>query len=435
MITTGFLSIAILLLLIMLQVPIGAALAAVGFVGIFLLSGMNSALGVLATSVYSSLSSYTLSVVPLFVGMGFFAFYTGLSHEVYRAANLWFGWLRGGMAMGTVVGCAGFAACSGSSVATGATMTTIALPEMRRYNYDDGLITGCLSAGGTIGILIPPSICFVVYGIVAEESIGKLFIAGIIPGILEAAFYLLTIYILCLINPELAPQRSRNDDKVKTQEKMVALLRVWPIALLFFLVIGGIYGGVFTPTEAGGIGAFGAFILMILKGKLTRDNLRKAIYDTGRTTSMVFFIFVGAMIFGYLLTMSQLPMNVASWIAPLHMNRYIILTFFLLLFMGLGCMMDTLAIIMLVVPIIFPTMLKLGFDPIWFGVIMVKVSEIGLITPPVGLNVYVVKAAAPDVPLTTIFKGVLPFLIADIVNTIILILFPQISLFLPNLMR
>ena len=433
MITIGILSIAALFLFIILRVPIGAALAVVGFGGIFFLSGAGAALGVLATSVYSSLSSYTLSVVPLFVVMGFFAYYTGLSNDVYRAANLWFGWLRGGMAMGTVVACAGFAACSGSSVATGATMTTIAVPEMRRYDYDDRLITGCLAAGGTIGILIPPSICFVIYGIVAEQSIGKLFIAGIIPGILEAAFYLATIYIICLINPKLAPKSSITNVPIK--KKMAALVHVWPITLLFILVIGGIYGGIFTPTEAGGIGAFGAFILMILKGKCSRDTLLKALLETGRTTAMVFFIFIGAIIFGYLLAMSQLPMQVASWIAPLPLNRYVLLFFILLLFMVLGCMMDTLAIIMLVVPIIFPTIMKLGFDPIWFGVIIVKVSEIGLITPPVGLNVYVVKAAAPDVPLTTIFKGVLPFLIADIINTILLIVFPQLSIFLPNLMR
>ena len=433
MITVGLISIAVLFFLIMLQVPVGAALGIVGFVGIFVLSGANSALGVLATSVYSSLSSYTMSVVPLFILMGYFAFYAGLSRAVYRAANLWLSWLRGGMAMGTVVGCAGFAACCGSSVATGATMTTIALPEMRKYDYDDHLITGSLAAGGTIGILIPPSICFVIYGIITEQSIGKLFIAGIIPGIMEVGLYLLTIYVLCRIKPELAPKKPSTH--ITSREKLRAGLDVWPIALLFILVIGGIYGGIFTPTEAGGVGAFGAFLLMTLKKKFTSRNLLGALFDTGRTTAMVFFIFVGATIFGYLLAISQLPMLVASWIAPLTLNRYVVLICILLLFSVLGCMMDSLAIILLVVPIIFPTILKLGFDPIWFGVIMVKVSEIALITPPVGLNVYVVKAAAPDVPLTTIFRGVLPFLAADIVNTILLIVFPQLSTFLPNLMR
>jgi tripartite ATP-independent transporter DctM subunit len=374
-----------------------------------------------------------MSVVPLFILMGYFAFFSGISHDLYRAANIWLGRLRGGLAMGTVVGCAGFAACCGSSVATGATMAAVALPEMRRYGYADSLSTGSLGAGGTIGILIPPSICFVVYGIITEQSIGKLFLAGIFPGIMEAVFYVLTISLLCRLKPELAPMRSEAPATVK--EKLSALGNIWAVVLLFVLVMGGIYGGIFTPTEAGAVGSFGALVLVMVKGRFNRPNLTHALSESAQTTAMVFFIFIGATIFGYLLAVSQLPMQIAAWVAALPLNRYAILTGILLIFTVLGTVMDTLAIIMLVVPIVFPAILKLGFDPIWFGVIMARISEIGLITPPVGLNVYVIKGVAKDVPLSTIFKGIVPFLIADIVGVVVLIAFPQISLFLPTLMK
>jgi C4-dicarboxylate transporter DctM subunit len=428
----GIISIGMLICLILLEVPVGAAMAAVGFVGILYLSGLTPALGVLATSVYSSLSSYEMSVIPLFVLMGYLAFYAGLSRDLFSAGHIWLGRLRGGLAMGTVVGCAGFAACCGSSVATGATMAAVALPEMRRFGYDDRLSTGTLAAGGTIGILIPPSICFVVYGIITEQSIGKLFMAGIFPGIMEAVSYIVTIYILCQLNPKLAHHIP--SVRMTTREKMTAFGGVWAVMLLFVLVIGGIYGGIFTPTEAGAVGSFGALLVMVIKRKLTPSNITGALFETGHTTAMVFFIFIGATIFGYLLAVSQLPMKVAAWIVSLPLNRYAILGGILLIFIFLGCIMDTLAIILLVVPIIFPAILRLGFDPIWFGVIMVRISEIGLITPPVGLNVYVIKGVAPDIPLSTIFRGVMPFLLADIIAVTLLIAFPQISLFLPSLM-
>lgn len=407
-------------------------MAALGFTGLVFMSGFTPALGVLQTSVYSSLSSYTMSVVPLFILMGYFAFSSGISHDLYRAAYMWLGRLRGGLAMGTVVGCAGFAACCGSSVATGATMSAVALPEMRKYGYHDSLTTGSLAAGGTIGILIPPSICFIIYGIITEQSIGKLFLAGILPGILEAAFYIVTIYIWCLIKPEIGPRTA--EVEISTKEKLGALGNVWPVLLLFLLVMGGIYGGIFTPTEAGAVGSFGAFLLMGVKRKLNLANVGRALMETGQTTAMVFFIFIGATIFGYLLAVSQLPMQVAAWMTSLPFSPYVILAGILLIFIVLGTVMDTLAIIMLVVPIVFPSILKLGFDPIWFGVIMARISEIGLITPPVGLNVYVIKGVAKDVPLSTIFKGVIPFLIADLVGITLLIAFPQISLLLPNLL-
>lgn len=432
MIITGIIICIALLVLILLEVPVGAALALVGFFGMWSLTSVDAALGVLSTSVYSCLASYSMSVVPLFVLMGYFAFQAGLSHDVYKAASIWLSRIRGGMAIATIIGCGGFAACCGSSVATGATMTAIALPEMRKYGYKESLITGSLAAGGVIGILIPPSICFVIYGIITEQSIGKLFIAGILPGVLEVVSFIFTIQILCRLNPILAPLAAGSS--LPTAEKLKALFNIWPIVLLFGVVIGGIYGGIFTPTEAGGVGAFGALVLMAVRGQLNRDNITASLSKTARTTAMVFFILIGASIFSYLLAVSQLPMLVAEWIAPLSINRYLILAAVLLFITALGLLMDTLAIILLVMPVIFPAMLELGFDPIWFGVIIVKVSEIALITPPVGLNVYVVKGAAPDVELTTIFKGILPFLAADILNVIILIAFPQIALFLPSLM-
>ncbi|MFV0438277.1 MAG: TRAP transporter large permease [Desulfopila sp.] len=432
MIITGVVLCIILLALILLQVPVGASLALVGFVGLVILTNLPSALGALSTSVYSCLASYSMSVVPLFVLMGYFAFQAGLSHDVYRAASVWLSRVRGGMAIATIIGCGGFAACCGSSVATGATMTAIALPEMRKYGYSERLITGSLAAGGVIGILIPPSICFVIYGIITEQSIGKLFMAGILPGILEILSFIVTIQILCRLKADIAP--ATQSSNLPVREKLTALVQTWPIVLLFGVVIGGIYGGIFTPTEAGGVGAFGALILMLVRGKLDRENFTTALSNTARTTAMVFFILIGATIFGYLLAVSQLPMQVAEWIAPLPINRYLILAGVLIFITMLGLLMDTLAIILLVIPVIFPAMVELGFDPIWFGVIIVKVSEIALITPPVGLNVYVVKGAAPDVELLTIFRGIIPFLIADVINVLILIAFPQISLFLPGLM-
>jgi len=429
----GIVSIGLLILLLLFGVPVGVAMATVGFLGLLCLSGITSALGVLSTSTFSTLSSYDMSVVPLFVLMGYFAFYAGLSQDLYRAGYIWLGRLRGGLAMGTVAGCAGFAACCGSSVATAATMGAVALPEMRRYGYDDRLATGTLAAGGTIGILIPPSICLAVYGFITEQSIGKLFIAGIFPGLMEAASYILTIHIICRLRPGFAPLMPKV--RMTAKEKLRTTGGVWGVGALAFLVMGGIYGGIFTPTEAGGVGAFGAFILMLLKRKFTRDNFSAALWETGQVTAMAFFILIGATIFGYLLAVSKLPMDIAAWLSALSVNRYLILMGILFIFLVLGCIMDTLAIILLVVPIVYPAILELGFDAIWFGVMMVRLSELGLITPPVGLNVYVIYGVVKDVSLGTIFKGIVPFLLADVVMVTLLIAFPQISLFLPSLMK
>lgn len=426
----GFAGIGFLLLMLFFKVPVGVAMAAVGFIGFAYLSGIGPALGVLATSPYLTLASYAMSVVPLFVLMGLFAYHARISEDVYKAAYTWLGRMPGGLAAATVGGCAGFAACSGSSVATSATMGMVALPEMKKYHYADSLATGSVAAGGTLGILIPPSINLVIYGIITEKSIGRLFMAGILPGVLLALLYIAAIYVLCKRNVSLGPPGFQ----ISWKDKVLALRSVWPVLALFLLVMGGIYGGVFTPTEAGAVGAFGAFLLIMVKRRLTLRRLGDALLETCQTTAMVMFIMIGAMILGYFLAVTRIPMDMANWAAGLTLNRYVILAAILLVFMVLGCIMDTLAIIMLVVPVVFPVILALGFDPIWFGVIMAMVSEMGLITPPVGLNVYVIKGIAKDVPLFTIFRGVIPFLVADALAISIIVIFPQIALVLPSLM-
>ncbi|MEJ2640093.1 MAG: TRAP transporter large permease, partial [Desulfosarcinaceae bacterium] len=333
-------------------------------------------------------------------------------------------------AMATVLACAGFAAVCGSSLATGATMGMVAIPEMNKYAYDDRLSTGCVAAGGTLGILIPPSIGFIIYGILTEESIGKLFMAGIVPGILLASLFILAIYIQCRLMPQMGPQ----GDRTTLKTKFKSLGGTWGMLLLFIVVMGGIYFGVFTPTEAAGIGAFGAFLFTLFKRKLSMQNLVACLFETGKTTAMIFLIIIGANIFSTFLGLARIPMGLADFIAGLALPRMLILVGIILIYVILGCIMDCYAIMILTVPIIFPVIQALQFDPIWFGVLMVIVLEVGLITPPVGLNVFVLKAAAPNVPLTVIFQGIWPFLLAALLCIFILTLYPQIALFLPSMM-
>jgi tripartite ATP-independent transporter DctM subunit len=310
-------------------------------------------------------------------------------------------------------------------------MGTVAMPEMRRYNYNRGFATGCVAAGGSIGILIPPSVVLIVYGLIAEQSIGRLFLAGFIPGILEAVFYIGVIYLLCLYNPQLGPP----GNPVSLLQKIKALRATWPVIILFFLVIGGIYFGVFTPTEAGGIGAFGAFIISIIRRKLTLNVILSSLISTAKTTAFILLIIMGANIFGFFLTLTKLPNELAGLIAGLEMNRYIIMAGIMLMYVALGCVMEGLSIILLTVPILLPLLHEMGFDPIWFGIIIVRVVEIGLITPPLGINVFVIKGVVPDVPMYDIFKGILPFLVADLFHVALLVAFPKVALFLPNLMK
>ena len=427
---TGFVGIGVLLIILFSRMPIAFGMGLIGFLGFAYLVGVGPALGLLKTVPYSTFASHSLSVIPLFILMGAFALSAGLSKDLYEAAYKWLGNLRGGLAMATVGACAFFAAISGSSMATAATMGTVAMPEMKKYKYDPALATGAVAAGGSMGILIPPSVILIIYGIITEQSIGKLFLAGFIPGVMEAVFYMLVIAVITRFKPELGPR----GPKTNFMEKVKALSKTWEVLTLFIVVIGGIYIGVFTPTEAAGIGAFGAFLFAIFKNRLSLRAFNESLSTSIKTSVMVFTIILGAMLLGYFLTVTRIPFDLAGYVGSLPINRYAILVLVLLTFIVLGCVIETMAIILLTVPIFFPLIVKLGFDPIWFGVLVVRATEIGLLTPPVGLNVFVIKGVAPDVPIGTIFRGIFPFLIADLCHVAILIAFPQIALFLPSMM-
>lgn len=426
----GIIGIVLLFVFLAFRMYIGVAMALIGFVGVAGIINANAGLNLMGLVPWSEGSSYTMSVIPLFILMGQFAFVSGISRDIYKAVYTWIGHFRGGLAMATILACSGFAAVCGSSLATGATMGRVAIPEMDKYGYDQSLSTGCVAAGGTLGILIPPSIGFVIYAILTEQSIGRLFMAGILPGILLTVLFMLAIYIQCRFNPEMGPKGEARSWK----EKFSSLYSTWPMIFLFVLVMGGIYYGIFTPTEAAGIGAFGAFVIALLKKKLNRVEFVESLLSTGNMTAMIFLIVIGANIFSSFLALTGIPMLMADTIVALALPKMLVLVIMILIFVLLGCVMDCFAIMILMVPILYPIIQTLGFNPIWFGVIMVIVLEVGLITPPVGLNVFVIKAAAPFVPLETIFKGVLPFIVAAVICIIIIVLFPQIALFLPSKM-
>lgn len=428
-ISVGYLGVAILLLLLFSRMQIGVCMGLVGFAGFAYLVGIDPALGLLRSVPYTTFSSQGLSAIPLFMLMGAFCFSAGISEDLYRGVHSWLGHFRGGLAMATVVACGLFAAISGSSLATVATLGKVALPEMKRYNYSASLATGAIAAGGSIGILIPPSIILIVYGILTEQSIGQLFLAGFIPGLLEAVFYMITIWMMCKWNPGLGPRGT----KASMATRIKSLGSVWEVVFLFLLVIGGIYLGWFTPTEAAGVGAFGAFFFTITRKKLTWAIFKQSLESTTQTAGMLFAIILGAMIFGYFLSVTRLPFELSSSIAGLEINRYIVLALILLIVLALGCVMDSMAIVLLTIPVFFPLISELGFNAIWFGILVVRVTEMGLITPPVGLNVYIIKGI-DNVPMQTVFKGVYPFLAADFLEVLLLIAFPQITLFLPELL-
>jgi C4-dicarboxylate transporter, DctM subunit len=428
-IQVGLIGIIVLLVLLLSKMHIGLAMGMVGFFGFAYVTGWEAAFGVLQTVPYTTFASDSLSVIPLFVLMGAFAFSSGMSEDLYGAVRTIFANLRGGLAMATVAACACFAAISGSSIATAATLGKVAMPEMRKYKYADSLATGAIAAGGCIGILIPPSVILLIYGILTEQSIGKLFAAGLIPGILQAVFYIVTIWLLTRRNPALGPPGPSSTSK----EKVVAFFRTWDVIVLFLLVIGGLYAGIFTPTEAAGMGAFGAFCFAILRGKMNWSNFTSSLSSTVNTAGMLFTIVLGAMILGYFFSVTRLPVEFATYVSALPVNRYVVLLFIVIVYLILGCLMDSLAIVLLTVPVFFPLIVQLGFDPIWFGVIVTRVTEMGMITPPVGMNVYVIHGIT-KVPMATIFRGIGPFLIADVVELAFLIAIPEISTFLPSLM-
>ena len=426
----GIAGLAALFILLTLRMPVGIAMLLVGFVGFGFANGWSSALALLASEPFVISSNYNLIVIPLFILMGNLATISGMSRDLYAAAYAWVGHWRGGLASATIAACSGFAALSGSSVAAALTMGQVALPEMRRYKYDPKLATGCIAAGGTLGILIPPSTGFVIYAILTEESIGRLFLAGVFPGLLLTALFILAIYVQTRIKPELGPAGVA----VSLGQRLRATLNAGFMIGIVILTIGGIYAGVFTPTEAAGVGAFLALLLALFRRKLSLDAISPILLQSVRTTALVFLILIGAFVFSPFLALTHFASNLLEIVTGFDLPAYVVLLLILSLYIVLGMFLEGFAMLVLTIPIVHPLILALGFDPIWFGVLIVIVLEMGLISPPVGVNVYVVKGIADDVSMGQIFLGILPFWIAMAVGLVILIIFPQITLFLPNSM-
>jgi tripartite ATP-independent transporter DctM subunit len=416
--------------LMLLRVPVGMAMGLVGVCGYSYIAGSGPALKLIGQTSMRTVTDYTFGVIPMFMLMGAFVSVSGVSRELFRAANAFIGHLRGGLGMATVIACGGFAAICGSSVATAATFSSVAYPEMRRFGYPQSFSTGVIAAGGTLGAMLPPSTVLAVYAILTQQDIGKLFMAGIIPGLLAMAMYVLTIFIIVKVKPDWLPR----GPATSWSERFAGLKDVWAPLLLFVFVIGGLYGGFFTPTEAGGVGATGAFLLGVLRGKLDRAGILEALLSATRTAAAVFTVLIGALIFGYFLTMTQTPQKLTGFLTELGLGPYGVLALIMVMYLILGCLMDAMAMIILTVPIIFPVIVQLGFDPIWFGIIIVMTVELGLIHPPVGMNVFVIKSVVHDVSFMTIFKGVIPFVLTDLLRLLILIAFPMIALWLPGQM-
>ena len=429
----GVLGIMVFLVLLMLRMPIAYAMALVGFTGFALLSSASASFSMVAKEIFNTFSSYSLSVIAMFVWMGFLAFYSGIGTRLYVFAYKLMGHLPGGLAVATQLACGIFGAICGSNTATAATMGAIALPEMKKYQYDTSLATASIAAGGVLGVLIPPSVIFIVYGMATEQSIGELFMAGIIPGILLMLAYIATILFLTLRNPALGPAGPRASWKERASSLRGGLFEV---LVVFALSIGGLFAGWFTPTEAGAVGAAGVLAVSLLGRHLDWTGFKKSLYDTTRTTAMIMLMIAGAMIFGRFMAISRIPFELANWAGSLPLPPFAIVGVILLIYLVLGCFIDALALILLTIPIFYPVVVKtLGYDPIWFGVIVVMVVAMGVITPPVGMNVYIIKGVAPDVPLEDIFRGIWPFLLAIIFSLIILIAFPSIATFLPQLLH
>jgi len=418
----------VLFALMLLRVPVGMAMGLVGVGGFAYLVDGGAALKIVGHTTARTVTDYNFAVIPLFLLMGSFATTSGMSRELFRAANSFLGHLRGGLGIATIAACGGFAAICGSSVATAATFSRVAYPEMRRFGYPQSFATGVIAAGGTLGIMIPPSTVFAVYGLITEQDVGKLFIAGVVPGILAISMYMMTITLIGVAKPGFLPPGQRST----TKERLAALRDVWATLLLFAFVIGGLYGGLFTATEAAGAGAGGAFLIGIARGRLSRADIMRSLLETTRTTAAVFTVLIGALLFGYFLTVTQTPQKLTEFLTGLGVGRYGVLALIMVMYLILGCLMDALAMIILTVPIVFPVIKELGFDPIWFGVIIVMTVELGLIHPPVGMNIFVIKSVVDDVKISTIFYGVLPFIVTDLLRLVILIAFPIIALWLPS---
>ena len=427
----GIVGCVVLVALLCSSMPVAFAMAAVGFLGFAWVVSPHAAVSVLTFDLYKTFASYSLTVIPLFVLMGQIAFHGGISRRLFDAAYHWLGPLRGGLAMATVGACTAFGAICGSGPATTATMALVALPEMKRYKYSMELGCGAVAAGGSIGMMIPPSVVFIVYAIMTEQSIGRLFIAGIMPGVLTAVLFCVVIYVQCVLRPDLGPAAPSSSWKAK----FLSLRGAWETMVLFVAVMGGMFGGIFTPTEAAAIGAAGTIVITMIRRKFSLRMLIQSLKETLRTSVMVMIIVAGAVVFGHFLAVTRIPFAMANWLGGLPLpgwaNMLLITSFYLIA----GCFVDALALILLTIPIFYPVVMNLGFDPIWFGVMIVLVTQMGVVTPPVGVCVYVVSGIERDVPLETIFRGALPFLLALLLVAVLLILFPSIALFLPGLVH
>jgi tripartite ATP-independent transporter DctM subunit len=424
----GSLGFAAALILLALGTPIAIGLGIVGFIGSAILGGWPAAAFVIGASPFETIASYSLSVVPLFVMMGVFAGRAGLSQSLYDAVYAFFGNVKGGLAIATIGACALFGAICGSSLATASTMGRVALPEMRRHNYEDGFAAAAVAAGGTLGVLIPPSIILVIYALLTDTSIGKLFIAALLPGLLGTSLYIAAIMILVHFKPEIGPPGGTT----KWAVKFNALGRVWPVVALFLLVIGGIYVGWFSPTEAAAVGAGGAILLAFIFGRMSKSVVVEAVRETATTTGMIFLVLIGAALFNYFIETTGLPTALVAFMKELGIGPYGTLLLLMVFYILLGCFMDALSMILLTIPFIFPVIVDLGISPIWFGILIVTVTETGLITPPIGMNLFIIQAVSGDIPIEKIMHGIIPFIVADIIRLIILLTLPAITLWLPQ---
>lgn len=427
----GMIGTVALVVLLLCSMPVAIAMGVVGVVGYAAVISGKAALAMLSADLYDTFSNYNLTVIPLFVFMGQVAFHAGISRRLFAAANSWLSSLKGGLAMATVGACALFGAICGSGPATAATMALVALPEMKRFKYDDALASGTVAAGGTLGMLIPPSVVFIVYGILTEQSIGKLFISGVVPGIVLSGLFCLVIALQCRLNPKLAPPTVR----VPWRERWVSLLGVAETLALFAFVMGGMFAGWFTPTEGAAVGAAGSVLVAALGGNCSLKMLWQAGHETIRTSCMVLVIVAGATMFGHFLAVTGLPTGFASWLTALPVSSWVVILMIIAFYLIVGCFVDALALILLTVPIFYPVVRQLGFDPIWFGVIIVLVTQMGVITPPVGVCAYVVSGIDRSIPLPTVFRGALPFLFALVVMCVLLMVFPPLATWLPGIIK
>ncbi len=430
----GIIGILIMLAIFMTKMPVAYVMTLVGFVGFGILISFPAALALLPRNFYDSFSSYELTTIPLFVLMGQLAFNGGISRKLYNTAYSFMGNIKGGLAMATVSTCTAFGAVCGSSPATAATMATVGMPEMKRFGYADSLSAGSVASGGGLGMIMPPSVVLIIYGILTEQSIGALFVSGILPAFLMTFLFIICVYITCRIDPAQGPR----GEKFTLVQKMKSLLGLADTLAVFALVMSGLFYGFFTPTESAAVGVFGVLIVSIIRRQLTWKAFVKSLYETLQTSTMILFLIAGAVVFGKFLAVTRIPFEVATWVSGLDLPSFIIMGIIILIYFIGGCFMDSLGLIMLTIPIFYPIVTNLGYDPIWFGVIIVLVTEMGVITPPVGINVYVVygvsRGVVGDISLEDIFRGILPFLMATVVGIIILMIFPIIILFLPNLM-